>query len=460
MISTAAGPPESECILVVDDDASIATVLRMRLQSEGFRVETAADAATARALSEVHPFSLALVDLRLEDESGIDLMDVLRATDPELPVIILTAFGSIDSAVEAMQKGAFNYLTKPFESAVLMAQIKAAMETRRLTRRVRRLETIVRDNYGFDGFVTRSRQIKKTLALAERMAQSEAPVLITGESGTGKELLAKALHTVGPHRERPFVAVNCAAMPEGLFESELFGHLRGAFTGAEHDKPGLMAEAGQGTFFMDEVSEIPLKLQAKLLRVLEMREFYAVGSTHTQPFQARLIAATNRDMQAEIKAGRFREDLYFRLGVITIRMPALRERRTDIPVLARHFLKQVSGKTGRPIRGFSAHAMQKMLRHDWPGNVRELRNVVEAAVTLSDRDRIEADMILNEIDDPVGPVKPFKAAKIDFERRYLLELMEMSRGNISEAAQLSGKYRADLYALLKKHGIDPERYRK
>lgn len=194
-----------------------------------------------------------------------------------------------------------------------------------------------------------------------------------------------------------------AAMPEGLFESELFGHLRGAFRGAEHDKPGLLAEAGQGTFFMDEVSEIPLKLQVKLLRVLEMREFYAVGSTRTQPFQARLIAATNRDMQAEIKAGRFREDLYFRLGVITIRMPALRERRTDIPLLARHFLKQISGKAGRPIRGFSAHAMQKMLRYDWPGNVRELRNVVEAAVTLSDRDRIEADMILNEINDPVGP---------------------------------------------------------
>jgi two-component system response regulator GlrR len=448
-------------ILVVDDDHNILQVMRMRLETNGYRVAMASDAAQALDHCRAGDIDLALVDLKLGDESGMVLMEELQQEAPGLPVIILTAYGSIDTAVAAMKRGAFTYLTKPFDGQALLAQVEKAIAQGQLASEIKRLRGLVRDSYRFDNIIGNSKAIHEVLDQVAQAANAESSVYIEGNSGTGKELIAKTLHLASPRREGPFVAINCAAIPETLLESELFGYRKGAFTGAHQTKKGLLSEADGGTFFMDEISEMPPSMQVKLLRALEERSFFPIGARDMVHVDIRLIAASNTSLEEKIKAGTFREDLYYRIHVIPIKLPSLRDRKEDIPLLANHFLEKFSREMERTVSGFTHAAMQKLMAYDWPGNVRELENTIECAVAMSDTRQIEADVILRNpmqvgLDENL---KPFKDAKEAFERRYLIQLLELTRGNISQAAKLAGKYRADLYALLKKYALNPTDYR-
>ena len=448
-------------ILVVDDDHNILQVLRMRLESDGHNVFMASDTAQALSRIAADRVDLALIDLKLKDEDGMALMEDLRCQVPGLPVIILTAFGSIDTAVAAMKRGAYNYLTKPFDGHALLAQVDKALAQGQLSTEVRRLRDLVKERYGFDNIIGNSAAIQKVLERVSQAAHSESSVYIEGGSGTGKELIAKTLHLASPRREGPFIAINCAAIPETLLESELFGYQKGAFTGAHRTKKGLLSEANGGTFFLDEISEMSPAMQVKLLRALEERSFYPLGGGETIHVDIRIIAASNKSLEAEIEKGAFREDLFYRIHVIPIRLPALRARKEDIPLLANHFLEKFTREMQKPIDGFTTAAMEKMMAYDWPGNVRELENAVECAVAMSEAPMIDDDIILHNPRQTSRDedLKPFKDAKESFERRYLIQLMELTRGNISQAAKLAGKYRADLYALLKKYALDPTDFR-
>ena len=447
-------------ILVVDDDRNILKLIGMRLESEGYEVHTAPDAERAKALAREHDFDLALLDLKLVGVNGIDLMEDLHALHPDMSVIILTAHGTIQSAVDAMKKGAYSYLTKPFDARELAVQIRNGLEKGRLSREVKRLRGLVSETSGFGGVVGRSAAMNKVMQQAAQAAEADANVYISGESGTGKELIARSLHLAGPRVQGPFVALNCAAIPETLLESELFGYERGAFTGAHRSRKGLLARADGGSFFLDEISEMPYAMQAKLLRVLDEKAFYPLGAEKGVSVDTRIIAASNRNLEEEVSRGRFREDLFYRIHVIVIHLPPLRDRREDIPILAQFFLDKVARKTGREIRSFTPEALQKMMAHPWPGNVRELENTVEAAVVMSEGEVIGEEAVLQDMPRAEGGLKPLKTAKDRFEKDYLVQLIEMTEGNVSKAAKLAGKYRADFYELLRKHGLNPEAFRR
>ena len=381
-------------VLVVDDDHNILQVMRMRLETNGYQVAMASNTAEALSHCRTGEIDLALVDLKLKNENGMVLMEDLRQEAPGLPVIILTAYGSIDTAVAAMKRGAFTYLTKPFDGQALLAQVEKALAQGQLTSEVKRLRGLVRDSYRFDNIIGNSKAIHDVLEQVAQAANAESSVYIEGNSGTGKELIAKTLHLASSRREGPFVAINCAAIPETLLESELFGYQKGAFTGAHQNKKGLLSEADGGTFFMDEISEMPPSMQVKLLRALEERSFFPLGGRDTVQVDIRLIAASNKPWEEKIKAGSFREDLYYRIHVIPIKLPSLRDRKEDIPLLAKHFLDKFSQEMDRSFNGFTNAAMKKMMAYDWPGNVRELENTIECAVAMSDAHHIDADVIL------------------------------------------------------------------
>ena len=448
-------------ILVVDDDFNILQVLRIRLESDGHRVTMASNAAEALDRCQTDPVDLALIDLKLGREDGMTLMEEMCQQIPGLPVIILTAYGSIDTAVAAMKRGAYNYLTKPFDGQALLVQVEKALAQGRLSTEVKRLRNLVRENYRFDNIIGNSAAIREVLEQVSQAANTESSVYIKGDSGTGKELIAKALHLASPRREGPFVAINCAAIPETLLESELFGYQKGAFTGANRAKKGLLSEANGGTFFLDEISEMPPSMQVKLLRALEERSFFPLGARETVQVDIRIIAASNKSLEAEIKKGNFREDLFYRVHVIPIKLPSLKERKEDIPLLANHFIEKISREMSKTVDGFTNAAMKKMMAYDWPGNVRELENTIECAMAMSDQAIIDDDVILRNPMQASGDenLKPLKDAKEAFERRYLIQLMELTRGNVSQAAKLAGKYRADLYGLLKKYALNPTDYR-
>jgi two-component system response regulator GlrR len=446
-------------ILVVDDDRNILKLIRMKLESEGYQVKTAAELDSAVGLARETSLDLALIDLKLNGTDGIYLMEQLHQINPELAVIILTAYGTIDSAVEAMKRGARGYLTKPFDSHQLLSQVQNLLEAVRLDKEIRRLKIMLKDRYGFDNIIGKSDKMKRVLEQVALAAESEANVYIEGESGTGKELIAKALHIASSRKDGPFVAINCAAIPETLLESELFGFERGAFTGAAQSKKGLFAQADKGAFFMDEISEMPISMQAKVLRVIQERTFYPLGAEKSLRVDARLISSSNRNLSEEVERGNFREDLFYRIHVIVIKLPPLRERKEDIPLLAKHFLKKYGRSMAKAVTGFSPEAVQKMMQHPWPGNVRELENTVEGAVALATKEMISEDLILsNQVRN--GGFESYKNAKENFERSYLRQLLEFTEGNVTQAAKLAGKYRADLYELLKKYSLTPEDFRK
>jgi two-component system response regulator GlrR len=364
-------------ILVVDDDRNLLKVIQLSLEAENYQVVTATDAETAMAKARNEGFDLALVDLKLIGRNGIELMGDLHQFDPELPIIILTAHGTIKSAVEAMSKGAFSYLTKPFDYQEFLLQTQKCLEKRKLSREVKKLRNIVEEKYGFDNLIGKSRKMKRVLMQVAQAAKTDSVVFITGESGTGKELIARNLQLASNRAEGPFIAINCAAIPENLLESELFGYRKGAFTDAHQNKKGLFAQAHGGTFFLDEISEMSLNMQAKLLRVVEEKTVQPIGARTPVKVDARILAASNKNLEEEVQKGNFREDLFYRIHVIVINLPPLSERKEDIPLLARHFLEKYSKQAGKKISGFSPSASRKLLRHHWPGNVRELENSVK-----------------------------------------------------------------------------------
>jgi len=448
-----------EKLLVVDDDSNLLELIKMRLESAGYEVATALNEEEAITVVKEEAIPLSIVDLKLVRKDGISLMEELHSINPNMPVILLTAHGSIESAVEAMKKGAFDYLTKPFNPQELLVQVERALEKRRLTTEIERLKGLLKEKYDFQNIVAKSEKMQHVLELVSHIAKTDSTVYIYGESGTGKELIAKALYLASERKDKPFVAINCAAIPETLLESELFGFEKGAFTGAIRDSKGLFAQAHQGTIFLDEIGDMPLSIQAKLLRVLQEQQFYPVGSGKPIKVDVRIIVATNKDLEAEVKNGAFREDLFYRIHVIPIKLPSLRERKEDIPILLEDFLKKFNQKMKKNIKGLTSSAIKKLMLYDWPGNVRELENTIEYAVALTQQDVISEDMILPAKDLPAEPLKPLKEAREDFEKVYLIRLLELTGGNVSRAAELAGKYRADFYNLIKKYNLKIEDFK-
>jgi len=448
-------------ILVVDDDPNLLELLRIRLESGNYQVTTALKEEEALKATQEQVFDLSIVDLKLAQGDGITLMQALHLINPQMPVIILTAHGSIESAVEAMRKGAYSYLTKPFEAQDLFFQMERALENRRLSSEVNRLKNLLKEKYDFDNIVAKSGKMQRVLEMVARIAQTDSTVYIHGESGTGKELIAKAIHLASARKNKAFIALNCAALPETLLESELFGHEKGAFTGAIRSTKGLFTQAHEGSLFLDEIGDMSLSLQAKLLRVLQERQFYPVGSERSVEVDVRVVVATQKDLEEAVKQGGFREDLFYRIHVIPIPLPTLRERKEDIPPLVEHFLKKYNQQMKKEIEGLTPAAMQRLMLHDWPGNVRELENTIEYAVAMAQQNWIKEDLILQTrtLQAP-EPLKPLKESKDAFEKTYLTNLLQISEGNVSRAAKLAGKYRADFYDLLKKHGLKTEKFKK
>jgi len=436
------------CILVVDDDAALRELITLRLEANGFRVEAADSGEAALGqLARARPDAV-LTDMQMAGMDGMALFRAIHARDPALPVIVLTAHGTIPDAVAATQQGLFGYLTKPYDAPTLVDLLKRA------TRLAGSGPEAVSDDWRSE-IITASPAMDALLAEAQLAAQSGAALLIQGESGTGKELLARAIHRASPRRAKPFVAINCGAIPAELLESELFGHVKGAFTGAGRDHPGLFLSAEGGTVFLDEIGDMPPPLQVKLLRVLQEGEVRPVGATETRPVDVRILSATHRNLEEAIVSGEFREDLYYRLNVVTLTLPPLRERREDIPLLARHFLTALTEKYDRRIHGFAPDALDMLTAADWPGNIRQLHNVLEQCVALCTTSTIPASLVARALRDKPAEIQPLAEARSAFERDYLITLLKLTRGQVSEVARLAGRNRTEVYRLLQRHGLTP-----
>jgi len=448
----------SHKILVVDDDINLLELLKIRLESAHYDVTTASDEAIAAREFAQRNFDLSVIDLQLVRQDGITLMEEFHKIKPDLPAIILTAYGSIESAVTAMKRGAYTYLTKPFDPRELLFQIENALENQRLTNEIKWLKNLLQERYNFRGIVASCEKMQRVLTEAYHVAETDSTVFITGESGTGKELIAKTIHLASHRKDKPFVTINCAAIPETLLETELFGHEKGAFSGAVKSSKGLLYEANEGTIFLDEIGDMPLSMQVKLLRFLQERQFYPVGSQRSIEVNVRIIVATNRNLNDMIQKGTFREDLFYRIYVIPIHLPPLRERKEDIPLLVEHFLSRLRQQMKKEVKGFTPGAMQKLMLHQWPGNVRELENMIERAMAMTKDPFIAEDLIFFPGEAPA--LKSLKESRADFERNYLRSLLEFTRGNVSQASKLAGKYRADFYNLLKKYDIKTESFKK
>ena len=441
-------------ILVVDDDVSLLRLLSMRLQKEGYAVVEASSGEEALGRLEASLPDLVITDMRMGGMDGVALFEAVNRRHPALPVIILTAHGTIPDAVDATRRGVFGYLTKPFEARALMTEVERALS---LAAAAAPAEG---DDGWREGIVTRSPVMERVLAEARLVATNDASVLLAGESGTGKELLARAIHEASARREGPFVAVNCGAIPEALMESELFGHVKGAFTGAARDHRGLVPAASGGTLFLDEIGDMPVALQVKLLRVLQEREVRPVGETQATKVDGRVISATHRDLKAACAEGRFREDLYYRLNVVSLALPPLSERREDIPLLAGHFLATTAARYGREVGGFAPDALELLVASPWRGNVRELQNVVEKCVALGTTPLVPASLVQRALEAPADDLASFDEARAEFERRYLTSLLRTTGGNVSQAARLARRNRSDFYSLLNRHALDPADFKK
>jgi two-component system response regulator GlrR len=463
-------------LLVVDDDQNLLELAKTRLNGANYDVTVALDAEEAIAASKSGNFDLSVVDLRLADQDGITLMESLHAVNPGMPVIILTGHASVEGAVEAMKRGAYTYLTKPFDPRELLLQIERALESGKLASENLRLKGMLKEKYGFTNIVAKSDKMQRVLEAVSRIAKADSTVYINGESGTGKELIAKAIHLASERKDKPFVAINCAAIPETLLESELFGHEKGAFTGAVRSTKGLFTQAHEGTLFLDEIGDMPLTIQVKLLRALEERQFYPVGSEKPVEVDVRVVVATKKDLIEEVKKGTFREDLFYRIHVIPLILPPLKDRTEDIPHLVDHLLKKICQQMKKEVISLAPKAMQKLMQHDWPGNVRELENTLEYGVTMTRENVITEDLVL-QTKGPAAPtagkdtpqsnllpvpgaLKSLKDARAEFEKAYLVRLLEICSGKASKAAEIAGKYRADFYDLLKKHAIKLADYKK
>ena len=440
-------------LLVVDDDPDLLKLISLRLSSAGYRVRSASSGEAALAAIAVTRPALVITDLRMPGIDGMQLFQTIHRQHPALPVIILTAHGTIPDAVAATQRGVFGFLTKPFDSQELMQKVAAAVSLSGDD------PTATSDDEWRSGIITRSPAMEDLLRQAKLVADSDAPVLITGESGTGKELLAQAIHRASRRAARPFVAVNCGAIPGELLESELFGHARGAFTGAVQAHKGLFQAADGGTLLLDEIGDMPLPLQVKLLRVLQQGEVRPVGSTQAIPVNVRVISATHRDLQAQRAAGLFREDLYYRLNVVSLHLPSLAERREDIPVLAAHFLRRLAERYRKAVPSLAPDAMQQLVAAPWPGNVRQLLNLLEQTVALATTGVIPASQVQSVLREDAAALVPFEEARKTFERDYLVRLLKITGGNVTQAAQLAKRNRTEFYKLLQRHRLEPAMFK-
>lgn len=436
-------------VLVVDDDADLRRLLSMRLKSADYDVTVAASAKEALSQMPVVRPAVVITDMKMDGMDGMALFEELRGRWPTVPVIILTAHGTIPDAIDATQRGVFAYLTKPFNGHDLLAQVEKAV--------VRSGGQSSTEPWRA-AILTRSPKMEEVLRKARLVGASEVSVLLQGESGTGKELLANAVHLASPRSKAPFIAVNCAAVPEALLESELFGHVRGAFTGAVGERPGLFVAAHGGTLFLDEIGDMPMAFQAKLLRVLQERTVRPVGATRSTPVDVRVISATHADLETEAAAGRFREDLLYRLNVVTLSLPPLSERAEDIPLLARRFLETQASRHGRSLT-FAPAAMAVLVGADWPGNVRQLHNVVEQCVALTPGAVVPEDLVASALRGRRPALATLDEVRSDAERDYLIRVLQLAQGNVSEAARLAGRNRTEFYRLLGRHGLDAAHYR-
>ncbi|MBX3682275.1 MAG: sigma 54-interacting transcriptional regulator [Thauera sp.] len=461
MHATAAAAPAR--LLVVDDDTDLLRLLAMRLQATGYDVATADSVTAARSRLGMERFDLVVSDVRLPDGDGLALFEDIRRQHPALPVILLTAHGTIPDAVEATALGVAGYLTKPFDSQALLQGIRQALQRAGPTHARSGLRAEAPASAGDTAWraaiLSRSSRMQAVLDEARLVAAADASVLIRGDSGTGKELLARAIHLASPRAAAPFVAINCGAIPEPLLESELFGHVRGAFTGATSAHQGLVQAAHGGTLFLDEIGDMPPALQVKLLRVLQERAVRPVGATRAQAVDLRIVSATHRDLDAALAAGQFRADLYYRIDVVSLQLPTLAERREDIPLLAGHFLRSLAHKYGRRLTGFAPEALEALATAPWPGNVRQLHNVVEQACALATTALIPRALVERAL--RVQPVEAlgYAEAKRRFERNYLIQLLKLTAGNVSDAARLAERNRTEFYRLLQRHDLTPELFR-
>ena len=443
-------------VMLVDDDPDLLRLLSIRLQGAGYGVTAVESGEAALSQLAVASPDLVITDLRMGGMDGMALFESLQKKNPALPVIILTAHGTIPDAVDATQRGVFGYLTKPFDGKALLTQVEKALQ-------VSGSRLAANDGSAEGGWrediITRSPEMEAILSKARLVAASDASVMIFGESGTGKELLARAIHRASPRASQPFVAVNCGAIPEQLLESELFGHVKGAFTGAASDYKGLFQAAGRGTVFLDEIGDMPLPLQVKLLRVLQEKEVRPIGSTQAVKVDVRIISATHRNLEEQIKAGNFREDLYYRLHVVALSLPSLQQRREDIPVLASYFLKNLAARYGKTLNGFAQDALEVLVKHNWPGNVRELYNVIEQAVALATTPIITPVLLETAIRGETGNLSSFESARFEFEREYLAKLLKITNGNVTQAARLAKRNRTEFYKLLQRHHLNPSMFK-
>ncbi len=451
-------------ILLVDDEQAILEVMKMRLELLGYQVTATTDPLEALEIfSDRQDIELLITDQRMENLSGQDLMQKCLEINPYLQTIIFTAYGTIEQAVEAIRAGAFSYVTKPVDHQELEIKIEQALEKRILLRKIHDFEGLLEGQHEFAGIIGKSARMKAVFKQILQVAPTDITVSIFGESGTGKELVAQAIHLYSSRSKGPFVAVNCAAIPETMLEDELFGHVRGAFTSAVTSKNGVFASADKGTLFLDEVGEMAESMQAKLLRVIETGEVKPLGSDRIRKVDVRLIVATKRDLKKMVAQGTFREDLFYRIHVVPLVMPSLRERREDIPVLFGHFLGPALKKMKKQINWIDEDVLEALKRYDWPGNVRELENLVDFLAATCQGEVINKELLANT---PLADFSrsssfvPLKDARFEFTRKYLEDLLRFTKGNISAAAKLAGYYRADLYKLIEKHGLEVEEFRK
>jgi two-component system response regulator GlrR len=438
---------ENAKVLLVDDDRDLLQLIAMRLTAAGYAVTAVESGEAALAALAVSRPQVVVTDLRMQGMDGMALFDAIHRDSPSLPVVILTAHGTIPEAVTATRRGVFSFLTKPFEPKVLLDTVAEAM---------RLSSPVVGDMEDWRAeLITRSSSMEDLLAQARRVAASDASVCLYGASGTGKELMARAIHRASPRAEAPFVAVNCGAIPEGLLESELFGHKKGSFTGAVADRRGLFQAAQGGTLFLDEIGDMPLPLQVKLLRALEERKVRPVGSHESHDIDVRVIAATHRKLEERIASGEFREDLYYRLNVVKLYIPTLAERREDIPLLTNHFLSRLAERYRKGRLALAPEAMQLLVSAPWPGNVRQLLNVIEQAVALAPTEVIPESLVRQALDAGDTALTPLDEARRAFERDYLVRILKITGGNVTKAARLAGRNRTEFYRLLERHSLEP-----
>jgi two-component system, NtrC family, response regulator GlrR len=442
-------------ILLVDDDPDILRLVSMRLSGAGYGVVAVDSAEKALAAFAVSRPQVVVTDLKMSGMDGMALFEEIRKQAPTLPVILLTAHGTIPDAVAATQRGVFGFLPKPFDGKLLLEQVEQALRVSG----VGSGPAAEGDRDWLGEFITRSSAVEETLRQARLVAQSDASVFIRGASGTGKELLARAIHRASKRADKPFVAVNCAAIPENLLESELFGHRKGSFTGAMYDHKGLFPTADGGTLFLDEIGDMPLPLQAKLLRVLQDGEVRPVGATQSVPVDVRIISATHRDIDAQLKGGQFREDLYYRLNVVSVSLPPLAERREDVVPLAAHFLRATAERYGKDVQAFAPDALELLIAAPWPGNVRQLLNLVEQVVALSSSRIIPASLVQQALREEPKPLASLEEARRGFEQEYLVRILRMTRGNVTQAAKLAHRNRTEFYKLLERHRLEPRMFK-